>query len=75
MRKVYLPLFYFLIFHLTFCIAQEGVFNIQTNEQVSQEFLSSILPDSFNLFDQDDPLLVTLESDFKKLRKQKNKVT
>jgi hypothetical protein len=73
MKKIILvSLFYSWLFSIS-CLAQEGVFNSRTGETLSQEAIKIILPDSFDLFTREEPLQVTLESNFKQLRKQKYK--
>ena len=69
MRKVICLLFLLNTINLQ---AQEGAFNIRTGDTLSVEAWKAALPDQFNLFDSDEPLELTIESDYKKLNKEKN---
>lgn len=53
--------------------AQEGAFNTWTNKKLSLEEWKNALPDNFGLLDSNEPLFITIESDFKKMRKEKYK--
>lgn len=52
---------------------QEGAFNTVTGRQLSFEQWMSLLPEKFDLFQEERPLELTLESDFKKFIREKGK--
>ena len=51
---------------------QQGAFNVSSGQKYSKEIWKSLLPDEFDLFGTEAPLEITLESDFRKLIKEKN---
>lgn len=51
---------------------QEGAFNMQTGQQISDDEWKSSLPDTYDLFQNDDVLEIILESDFKQFIRNKD---
>ena len=51
----------------------EGAFNVQTGKQLSDQQWKNSLPEEFDLFQNDEILEITLESDFKQFIRDKNK--
>jgi len=53
--------------------AQDGIFNSQTGEELSEAEIQAALPDSFDLFDSHEPMELEIVSDFRQLIKRKFK--
>ncbi len=70
-RATWLLLFY--LSQLTPLLAQEGIFFVNTDQALSNAQKKSLLPEKVDLFAQDSPLELTLESDFKQLNRHKQK--
>jgi hypothetical protein len=73
MRIFFLLVLFISIIIIAPCTAQEGAYNINTGETLSKKAMKKILPDSLYLFEKEEPLQLTIESNFRKLRKNKNK--
>jgi len=69
--------FFFLLFtcHLTIAQPQwqDGAFNTKTGKQITENQWKELLPDEYDLFQNDEVLEIVLESDFKQFIRDKNK--